>query len=423
MKKVKVAILGCGNVGKYVVKNLNQLSDYIKSKEGIELEITKILVKDKTKPRQANGFKIPKELLTTSFSDIIKTKPDIVVELIGDYENSRTFIKSCISDGIKVVTANKFLLSMDDDIIQSPLVFFDAAVGGGIPIIRTLQNAVFDEVYEITGILNGTTNFILTKLEEGMNFQEALELAQKLGYAEPDPSYDINGIDALQKICILSTVYFGIRPDTKKAVREGISGIDKIDIEFAKDFGYTIKPIATAKIESEQTINISVFPMLVPMSSSLAAVKGNLNAVLIRGKRIGELFIKGQGAGGEPTSISVISDIIEAARTSEPKQRVFITNKFKIAVQDEITSKFYVRIEVIDKPGVLAKIADSFGRNNVSIESVLQKHRAYNRGVPIFITTHECKEKNMRSALEECSKLDVVLETPFFLRVYSETKS
>lgn len=420
MEKVKVALLGCGNVGKYVIKNLYELSEHIKRTENIDIEITKILVKDKDKIREVNGFKIPKELLTTSFSDVIKTKPDIAVELIGDYENAKVFISSCISENIKVVTANKLLLSTDDDIIQSPLVFFDAAVGGGIPIIRTLQNAVFDQIYEITGILNGTTNFILTKLEEGMGFQESVELAQKLGYAEADPSYDINGTDALQKICILSTVCFGVRPDPKKVIREGISGIDKLDIEFAKEFDYSIKPIATTKIENGQTISISVFPMLVPNNSSLADVRGNLNAVLIRGKRIGELFLKGQGAGGEPTSISVISDIIAAAKTKNPKQKVFIANEFKLATQDEIVSKFYTRFKVIDKPGVLAKIADSFGRNNVSIESVLQKGRASEKGVPIFIITHECKEKNMRKALEECSKLDVVLETPFFLRIYRE---
>ncbi len=418
MRKIKVALLGCGNVGKYVIKNIYELSEHIRKTENIDIEITKVLVRDKIKPREINGFKIPREILTVSFSDIINSKPDIVVELIGDYENARAFISSCISENIKVVTANKFLLSIDDDIIQSPLVFFDASVGGGIPIIRTLQNAVFDHIYEITGILNGTTNFILTKLEEGMSFQEAVELAQKLGYAEPDPSYDINGTDALQKICILSTVCFGIRPDPKRVIREGISGIDRLDIEFAREFDYSIKPIATTKIEKDRMISVSVFPMLVSNKSSLGDVRGNLNAVLIRGKRIGELFLKGQGAGGEPTSISVISDIIEAAKTEKPKQKVFISNEFKLATQDEMISKFYIRLKVVDKPGVLAKIADSFGRNNVSIESVLQKHRASDQAVPIFIITHECQEKNMRLALEECSKLDVVLETPFFLRIY-----
>lgn len=418
MRKIKVALLGCGNVGKYVIKNIYELSEHIRKTENIDIEITKVLVRDKIKPREINGFKIPREILTVSFSDIINSKPDIVVELIGDYENARAFISSCISENIKVVTANKFLLSIDDDIIQSPLVFFDASVGGGIPIIRTLQNAVFDHIYEITGILNGTTNFILTKLEEGMSFQEAVELAQKLGYAEPDPSYDINGTDALQKICILSTVCFGIRPDPKRVIREGISGIDRLDIEFAREFDYSIKPIATTKIEKDRMISVSVFPMLVSNKSSLADVRGNLNAVLIRGKRIGELFLKGQGAGGEPTSISVISDIVEAAKNEKPKQRVFISNEFKLATQDEMISKFYIRLKVVDKPGVLAKIADSFGRNNVSIESVLQKHRASDQAVPIFIITHECQEKNMRLALEECSKLDVVLETPFFLRIY-----
>lgn len=423
MKKIKVGILGCGNVGKYLVKNIYELSDYIKNKEGIDITITKILVRDKNKIREVDGFRIPQELLTTSFSEVMKTRPDIVVELIGDHDNARTFIMSALSEGIKVVTANKFLLSVDDEIIQNPLVFFDASVGGGIPIIRTLQNSVFDDVYEITGILNGTTNFILTKLEEeNMSFQEALELAQKLGYAEADPSYDINGLDALQKISILSTILFGVRPEPKKILREGISGIDKLDIIFAKEFGYTIKPIATSKVVNDHTVNIAVFPMLVPLSSSLAAVKGNLNAVLIRGKRLGELFIKGQGAGGNPTSISVISDIIEASKEKEGRQRVFITNKFKIASQDEVVSKFYVRIKVVDKPGVLAKIADSFGRNNVSIESVLQKYRAIEKEVPIFITTHECKEKSLKNALEECSKLDVVLETPFFLRIYNENE-
>ncbi len=269
-------------------------------------------------------------------------------------------------------------------------------------------------------------------MEDGLEFSEALERAKKLGYAEPDPSFDINGIDASQKICILSAICFGIRAKYDSILKEGISYIERTDIEIAREFGYAVRGIAMAKkrgisetgeVAGEEKFEIAVYPALLPLDSPLAQVKGNLNAVIIKGRRIGELFLKGQGAGGEPTSISVISDIIEAAKSEyeTEKRRMIIPPHGKIIEPDEIISKFFVRFHVVDKPGVLAKIADNFGRNNVSIESVLQKGREKRKGegVPIYIITHECPEKNLKMALEECSKLDVVLGTPFYLRIYS----
>ncbi len=425
MQKVKVAILGCGNVGKYVVKNLIELGEFIKKKHNIDIKITKVLVRDKTKKRVCDGFKIPENLLTTSFADVMKSSPDIVVELIGDYNTARALILESLKENKKVVTANKFVITLDDEIFGNTNVFFDASVGGGIPIIRNIEHSLNDEIEEITGILNGTTNYILSSMEDGLDFQSALKRAQELGYAEPDPSFDINGLDAAQKICILSAVCFGIRVRPDGIIKEGISNIDKIDIDFAREFGYSIRPIATIRkryVGGDEKFEIAVYPALLPSDSPLAQVKGNLNAVIIKGKRIGEFFMKGEGAGGNPTSISVISDIIEAARTNPNSQRKreFFPPTGRVIEPDDIVSKFYVRIEVVDRPGVLAKIAGSFGKNNVSIESVLQKGRGIGaRGVPIFIITHECSEKNFRMALEECSKLDVVLGAPFFLRIYS----
>jgi len=423
MRKVKIAVLGCGNVGKHLVKNIFELKDIIRSRYGLDLEIVKILVRDKKKQRTVNGFKIPQELLTSHFSDIIKAEPDIVVELIGDIDSARTFIKESLKSGKKVVTANKFLLSIDDEIFSDPNVLFDASVGGGIPVIRTVQSAVPDEITEIVGILNGTTNYILSSMESGLEFAEALEQAKKLGYAEPDPSFDINGTDAAQKICILTSLCFGVRVKPDDILKEGISSIEKIDMEFAKNFGYAIKSIAVSRKKTygnEEKLEISVFPALVPYESPISQVRGNLNAVIIKGKRMGELFLKGQGAGGNPTSISVLSDIIEASIYNQAySKRSFTASREKIVHPDMMISKFYVRLRVVDRPGVLAKIADSFGRHKVSIESVLQKGRGYGKeGVPIFIITHECVEKDFKDALEECSRFDVVLDAPFYLRIY-----
>ncbi|GBD03225.1 Homoserine dehydrogenase [bacterium HR19] len=423
MRSVNIAILGCGNVGKYVVKNLFELRNFIKEKFSLDINVKKILVRDKQKERIAEGFKIPQHLLTTHFSEIIDSSPDIVVELIGDLENSRTYIRECLNRGIKVVTANKLVLTFDDEIFQNPNVFFDASVGGGIPIIRTIINSVPDDIYEITGILNGTTNFILSYMEEGKDFQESLELAKKLGYAEPDPSFDINGTDAAQKICILSALVFGVRVRPNEILKEGISFITKLDIDFAREFGYSIRSIAISRkknYEGEEKLEVAVYPALVPSDSPLAQVKGNLNAAVIKGKRIGELFLKGEGAGGNPTSISIIADIIEASLTYRESKKEFLAPNDKLIHHDMMVSKFYVRLSVVDNPGVLAKIADSFGKNNVSIESVLQKGRGItiSEPVPIFIITHECLERDIKRALEECSRLDVVLQTPFYLRIY-----
>lgn len=357
MRKVKIAVLGCGNVGKHLVKNIFELKDIIRSRYGLDLEIVKILVRDKKKQRTVNGFKIPQELLTSHFSDIIKAEPDIVVELIGDIDSARTFIKESLKSGKKVVTANKFLLSIDDEIFSDPNVLFDASVGGGIPVIRTIQNAVPDEITEIVGILNGTTNYILSSMESGLEFAEALEQAKKLGYAEPDPSFDINGTDAAQKICILTSLCFGVRVRPDDILKEGISSIEKIDMEFAKNFGYAIKSIAVSRKKTygnEEKLEISVFPALVPYESPISQVRGNLNAVIIKGKRMGELFLKGQGAGGNPTSISVLSDIIEASIYNQAySKRSFTASRGKIVHPDMMISKFYVRLRVVDRPGVI----------------------------------------------------------------------
>jgi len=247
MRKVKIALLGCGNVGKYLVKNIFELKDLIRLKYGIDLEIVKILVRDKKKPRTVDGFKIPQELFTVHFSDIIKADPEIIVELIGEVESARTLIRESLKHGKKIVTANKFVLSLDDEIFSDPNVFFDASVGGGIPIIRTIQNAIPDEIDEIVGILNGTTNYILSSMESGLEFSEALEQAKKLGYAEPDPSFDINGTDAAQKICILTAICFGVRVRPDDILKEGITSVEKIDIEFAREFGYAIRGIAISR--------------------------------------------------------------------------------------------------------------------------------------------------------------------------------
>jgi homoserine dehydrogenase len=423
MRKVKIALLGCGNVGKYLVKNIFELKDLIRLKYGIDLEIVKILVRDKKKPRTVDGFKIPQELFTLHFSDIIKADPEIIVELIGEVESARTLIRESLKYGKKIVTANKFILSLDDEIFSDPNVFFDASVGGGIPIIRTIQNAIPDEIDEVVGILNGTTNYILSSMESGLEFSEALEQAKKLGYAEPDPSFDINGTDAAQKICILTAICFGVRVKPDDILKEGITSVEKIDIEFAREFGYAVRGIAISRrkiYNGEEKLEVAVYPALVPYDSPISQVKGNLNAVVIKGRRLGELFLKGQGAGGNPTSISVLSDIIEASLYPKNSfRKSFQSPQGKVIQQHMMISKFYVRLRVVDRPGVLAKIADSFGRNNVSIESVLQKGRGYGKeGVPIFIITHECVEKNFKDALGECSRFDVVLDAPFYLRIY-----
>lgn len=415
---MRLGILGCGAVGEALIRLLLGSADRVRERSNAEFELSGILVRDTKKERKIfKEFPHIRKLITDEPKKVIDSA-DIVVELIGGLKPAKDFILLALRMRKKVVSANKAVLAQYDDVFEESLrssspLFFDAAVGGSIPIVRTLRLSFTDEVKSVTGILNGTSNFILTLMDEkGVSFNDALNTAKKLGYAEADPTLDISGEDAAHKIALLGMLCFSGRVLLEEIVVEGIERITNLDIAFAKDFGYRIKPIAVAK-KMDGMVKVAVYPALVPADSTLAKVLGVKNSILIEGERM-DLCLEGPGAGGDATATSVLADIIEASKGGKPEK--FFSEKLKLMNPKDFRSKFYVRISALDRPGVLAKIASCFGRNNVSIESVIQRGRARNF-VPVVIITHACNESSFISAIDAISHLDVVEEKPFFLRI------
>ncbi len=413
---VRLGFLGMGVVGCGAANILLKNAAMIEHRARCAFEIVKVAVRNPKKPRPVN---LPPELYTTDpYSVVTDPRVDIVVEVMGGTEPAFDLLATALKQGKSVVTANKELLAkrgselLDIAREMGTDVYFEASVAGGIPIITTLkQSLVGETIHRIVGIVNGTTNYILTRMSrDGLTFEQALKEAQEKGFAEADPSDDVDGHDATYKIAILAAIAFGYRIRLEAIYREGIRAIESADIQNAQELGYTIKLLAIAKQENG-VIELRVHPTLVPLSHPLAAVSDQFNAILIEGEHVGRLMFYGQGAGGPPTGNSVVSDIIDAARNLVfgAKARIVCTCRVnpKLKPIHAIESRFCLRMDVVDKPGVLAKIASVFGHNQVSIASVIQKE-SKGEVAQIVWLTHKTPYAAMQKSLAEIQQLDVV---------------
>lgn len=429
-KSVQVGIIGFGTVGTGTAGILIRNRELIEQRLGFPLILKRIADLDIEKDR---GIELPVGCLTTEVVDILDDPEiGIVVELIGGIHPAKEFILEAIGKSKHVVTANKALLATEGtEIFQAAFdrgvdVGFEASVAGGIPIIKSVKESlVGNRISKIFGIMNGTANYILTKMaEENVDFLVALKEAQHLGYAEADPTFDIEGIDTAHKLALLASLAFGIPLSFDKIFVEGITGITTLDVNFALEFGYKIKLLAVAK-DSPEGIELRVHPTMLPKSSLISSVDGVFNAVVVEGDAIGQALFYGQGAGSMPTGSAVVSDVVDMARyiqsgyTSQVSSLGMSKEKCnaKIKAIGDLVGPYYFRFSVLDKPGVLSKIAGVLGDHHISIESVLQKARKKDEAVPLVMLTHEASEKNVVNAFDEINNLSVVADKSVFIRV------
>ncbi len=427
MEKVYIGIIGFGNIGSGVVKLFKKNFSLIKERIGIEICIKKIADIDFKKTQDV---KIDKKILTKNAREIIDDPQiQIVAELIGGIHPAKEFIVNSLKKGKSVVTANKALLAEKGrEIFQTAMynrrdIYFEASVCGGIPIIKIIREALLtNRIDYMAGIINGTANYILSRMEEGLTFKQALTDAQKKGVAEREPSLDIEGIDAAHKLAILGGLIFDIPLTFKNIYSEGISSLTPMDLKFAKEFGYAVKLLAIAK-EDNGNFQFRVNPALINIKHQLATVRDEYNAVYIKGDAVGKMLFYGKGAGKLPTASAVLSDIIDIARNLKFKTCIRITpvtyskKSYRIIPVKQLKSLYYLRIMAMDKPGVLAKISNILGEHNISIASVFQKERNKAEAVPIVMMTHEAIEKNMSAAIKKINKLPAVKENTVRIRV------
>ena len=425
LNKVKVALLGSGTVGTGVYKLINRQRKEMPYKVGADLVVEKVLVRDKNKKREG----IDSSLLTDQWEDIILDDDiQIVVEVMGGIEPAHTYIKEALQAGKNVVTANKDLIAeygkelLDTAEENGCDLLFEASVAGGIPILRPLKHCLAGNyLTEVMGIVNGTTNFILTKMaEEGMEFKEALALATELGYAEADPTADIEGYDAGRKMAIMASIAFNSRVTFDDVYTEGITNISSKDMQYAKEMGCAIKLLGVAR-NTETGIEVRVHPMLIPLDHPLAGVNDAFNAVFVHGDAVDDAMFYGRGAGEMPTASAVMGDIIDVARNIQFHccGRIHCTCYKNLPIKKitEIESKYFMRMLVEDKPGVLAKIADTLGRNNVSIAQVVQKNKI-NDLAELVVITDSVLEQNFADALTSIKGMDITKEISTVIRVY-----
>lgn len=422
---IRIGLLGCGTVGSGVVKLLQENRTAIEAKTGSEIAIARVLEMDRQK---CLDLGLEGEVIAANIEDILNDPSiDIVVELIGGIEPARTYITEALKHGKHVVTANKDLIAEYGEELfaaaaQSGVDFyFEASVGGGIPIVYPLkQSLAGNQIQEVIGILNGTTNYILTKMsQEGLDFQEVLLEAQQLGYAESDPTADVGGFDAARKIAILSSIAFNSRVTLADVYVEGITSISSKDILYARELGYVIKLLAIAK-EVDGKVQARVHPAFVPVGHPLAYVNGVFNAIFVRGNAVGEVMHYGRGAGQMPTASAVVGDIIEIGRNMafQINARIGCTcyEQKEIMPIDELSAQYYIRMNVTDRPGVLAGIAGVFGAHDVSIAAVVQKTSNADKAELILIT-HTVREKHLQDSLRVLKGMDIVAEINNVIRL------
>lgn len=429
MSKVGVALIGYGAIGTGVVDVLQKNASVIERRTGVKIELKYVVDKDTTTPRRV---KLTACELTSDYTKAVNDPAvDIVIELVGGTGFAYTVIEETLEAGKNAVTANKALLAEKGAPLfelagkQGKAIGFEASVCGGIPIIRTITNALAgDNITALYGIVNGTTNYILTKMfEENLQFDVALKQAQELGFAEADPTLDVGGFDAAHKIAILGALAFNNTITYDKVYVEGIRGIHLEDVKTAGELGYVVKLLGIAKKDADGAIELRVNPTLVPVHNQLAAVRNEFNAVLLESDFLGSSMYYGRGAGSNPTATAVVADVVSIARSLDKPARTskYVRfNNLAVKPMGDIRSRYYLRFNVTDKAGVLSLIAGVFGRNNISIASVVQKERSETDFVPLILTTHAAYEREIVKSLDEIEKSDMTNGRGVMLRMLDQ---
>lgn len=426
MNDINVAILGIGTVGTGAYKIIESQKDEFPYKTGSKINISKVLVRNKNKKREG----INENLITDDWSEIINDDSiKIVIEVMGGIEPAKTYISEALKKGKSVVTANKDLIaSYGSELLDLAKenkcdILFEAAVAGGIPIIRPLKQCLAaNKIEEVMGIVNGTTNFILSNMtDEGMEFYDALKLAQELGYAEADPTADVEGYDAARKVAIMASIAFNSRVTFDDVYTEGISKISAKDIKYAKELGCDIKLLGVAA-NTDEGIEVRVHPMLIPSEHPLAGVKDSFNAVFVKGDAVGDTMFYGKGAGELPTASAIMGDVVDVARNInfDCCGRIGCTcyKQLPIKKMDDICSKYFIRMQLLDKPGTLASVLSILGNNGVSIYQMMQKKRRNNSNAEIVIITDSVKEKNLKDSMTILEGMSIVNKVSSIIRVY-----
>ena len=435
MREINIGLLGCGTVGTGVAKLLLEQRELIAARLGATLNLKRVADLDLARDR---GVRFPEGVLVADARRVVEEPGiDVIVEMIGGEGIARELIAKAIAGGRHVVTANKALIASHGNELfrvageKKVDLYFEASVGGCMPIIKTLRESmVGNRITAMTGILNGTCNYILSKItDEGSTFTDALAVAQKQGYAEADPTLDVEGFDTAHKIAILSALAYGMPVNLKDVFIEGISYITPMDIEFAGQFGYRIKLLAISKHRGN-AVEVRVHPTMIPFTNMLSNVNGTLNAVTVTGDATGDIMLYGRGAGMMPTASAVVSDLVDLARNMLSGgagrvpalgfQREMI-REIPIMPIDRISAHYYFRFSALDRPGVLSTISGILGTHGISIQSVHQKGRKTSGAVPVVMLSHRAREADVKQALREISALDVTAAKPVVIRIEDES--
>ncbi len=434
MKEIKVGLLGCGTVGTGVAKLLLENNEIISKRVGATLTLKWVADLDTETDR---GIQFDDGVLITEAQKVVDDPEiDIVIEMIGGEGAAKDFMLKAIENGKHVITANKALLASQGNMLFKAAALkgvdlaFEAAVGGCMPIIKSLRESlVGNRITSMIGILNGTCNYILSKItDDGSPYQNALSEAQLKGYAEADPTLDVEGIDTAHKIAILGALAYGMEINLADVYIEGISKITPLDIEFAGQFGYRIKLLAISKMR-DGSVEARVHPTMIPFDNLLSNVNGTVNAIMVSGDAVGDIMLYGRGAGMMPTASAVISDTVDicrniltatAGRVPALSYQMDQIRPIPVLSIEEISTHYYFRFAALDRPGVLSKISGLLGNHGISIQSVQQKGRKTDGAVPVVMVTHLAKEANVKKALSEISQLDVVADTPVLIRIEDE---
>jgi len=437
--EIRVGLIGLGTVGSGVVRVLRVNGELIRHRLGVPLRLVKAADREASRARALELM--PEEFTTRAEELIADDSIDVIVELIGGYDPAERYLNEAMRRGKCVVTANKALLATAGERLFEAAdrhgveIGFEASVGGGIPIIRALKEGLAaNRIEGFSGIINGTSNYILTQMTHaGADFNQALAMAQRAGYAEADPTFDIDGIDSAHKLAILATLAFGTPVDVKEIYTEGIRGLDAADITHAREFGYRVKLLAIAKVaaglEGEAALELRVHPTMVPSDELIAEVEGVDNAIFVVGDAVGETLFYGKGAGQLPTASAVVSDLIDigrnlvrgaVGRVAPTGYRPDERRPLRVRPMAEIESVYYLRFQAYDRPGVLSKIAGVLGQYGISIASVIQKSRALGAAVPLIMQTHRARELSVRRALAEIDAGQDVAGRTVLMRIEGE---